>query len=135
MLLDVTTLKKYKFCDPTGNDPDLTVHQVVRPICCRGGNLSTFQNAAFLQVNVFDLGRTLNFLARSLKINLPTTDPCMYILRFAVLLDFGAKQKEVNCFPFTEDSVIISCVTCVLKIFHRNIRSKEGKLRMLLTYH
>uniref|UniRef100_A0AAF5PVZ1 B-related factor 1 n=1 Tax=Wuchereria bancrofti TaxID=6293 RepID=A0AAF5PVZ1_WUCBA len=47
------------------------------------------------QVNVFDLGRTLNFLTRSLKINLPTTDPCMYILRFAVSLDFGAKQKEV----------------------------------------
>uniref|UniRef100_A0A0R3RHB3 B-related factor 1 n=1 Tax=Elaeophora elaphi TaxID=1147741 RepID=A0A0R3RHB3_9BILA len=47
------------------------------------------------QVNVFDLGRTLNFLTRSLKINLPTTDPCMYILRFAVSLDFGTKQKEV----------------------------------------
>lgn len=49
-----------------------------------------------LQVNVFDLGRTLNFLTRSLKINLPTTDPCMYILRFAVSLDFGSKQKEVT---------------------------------------
>ncbi|MFH4976621.1 hypothetical protein AB6A40_003330 [Gnathostoma spinigerum] len=47
------------------------------------------------QVNVFDLGRTLNFLARSLKINLPTTDPCLYILRFAVLLEFGNKEKEV----------------------------------------
>uniref|UniRef100_A0A0N5ALQ2 B-related factor 1 n=1 Tax=Syphacia muris TaxID=451379 RepID=A0A0N5ALQ2_9BILA len=47
------------------------------------------------QVNVFDLGRTLNFLARSLRINLPTTDPCLYILRFAVLLEFGEKQKEV----------------------------------------
>ncbi|VDM96118.1 unnamed protein product [Thelazia callipaeda] len=47
------------------------------------------------QVNVFDLGRTLNFLTRSLRINLPTTDPCMYILRFAVLLDFGNKQREV----------------------------------------
>lgn len=47
------------------------------------------------QVNVFDLGRTLNFLARSLRINLPTTDPCLYILRFAVLLEFGDKQKEV----------------------------------------
>ncbi|KHN85330.1 Transcription factor IIIB 90 kDa subunit [Toxocara canis] len=47
------------------------------------------------QVNVFDLGRTLNFLARSLKINLPTTDPCLYILRFAVLLEFGDKEKEV----------------------------------------
>ncbi|GMT14519.1 hypothetical protein PFISCL1PPCAC_5816, partial [Pristionchus fissidentatus] len=47
------------------------------------------------QVNVYDLGRTLNFLSRSLRINLPTTDPCLYILRFAVLLEFGDKQKEV----------------------------------------
>ncbi|GMR36372.1 hypothetical protein PMAYCL1PPCAC_06567, partial [Pristionchus mayeri] len=47
------------------------------------------------QVNVYDLGRTLNFLSRSLRINLPTTDPCLYVLRFAVLLDFGDKQKEV----------------------------------------
>uniref|UniRef100_A0AAF5CYK0 B-related factor 1 n=1 Tax=Strongyloides stercoralis TaxID=6248 RepID=A0AAF5CYK0_STRER len=47
------------------------------------------------QVNVFDLGRTLNFVARSLKINLPVTDPCLYVLRFAVLLEFGDKQKEV----------------------------------------
>jgi transcription factor IIIB subunit 2 len=48
------------------------------------------------QVNVFDLGRTLNFLTRSLKINLPTTDPCLYVLRFAVMLDFGDKQKDVS---------------------------------------
>ncbi|KAI6232742.1 B-related factor 1 [Aphelenchoides fujianensis] len=50
------------------------------------------------QVNVFDLGRTLNFLTRSLKINLPTTDPCLYVLRFAILLEFGDKQKEVVTF-------------------------------------
>lgn len=48
------------------------------------------------QVNVFDLGRTLNFLTRSLKINLPTTDPCLYVLRFAIMLDFKDKQKEVS---------------------------------------
>lgn len=47
------------------------------------------------QVNVYELGRCLNFLSRSLRINLPTTDPCLYVLRFAVLLDFGDKQKEV----------------------------------------
>uniref|UniRef100_A0A914EM23 B-related factor 1 n=1 Tax=Acrobeloides nanus TaxID=290746 RepID=A0A914EM23_9BILA len=47
------------------------------------------------QVNVYDLGRALNFLTRSLKINLPTTDPCLYILRFAVMLDLGEKQKDV----------------------------------------
>ena len=53
------------------------------------------QIAAVLQVNVFELGRTLNFITRSLSINLPTTDPCLYILRFAILLDLGDKQKEV----------------------------------------
>uniref|UniRef100_A0A915CN42 Cyclin-like domain-containing protein n=1 Tax=Ditylenchus dipsaci TaxID=166011 RepID=A0A915CN42_9BILA len=47
------------------------------------------------QINIFDLGRTLNFLTRSLRINLPTTDPCLYVLRFAVMLDFADKQKEV----------------------------------------
>ncbi|KAI1727808.1 transcription factor TFIIB repeat domain-containing protein [Ditylenchus destructor] len=47
------------------------------------------------QINIFDLGRTLNFLTRSLKINLPTTDPCLYVLRFAVMLDLADKQKEV----------------------------------------
>ncbi|CAI4230112.1 unnamed protein product [Auanema sp. JU1783] len=47
------------------------------------------------QVNVFDLGRTLSFLSRSLRINLPTTDPCLYIMRFACMLEFGDKQKEV----------------------------------------
>ncbi|EYC38561.1 hypothetical protein Y032_0710g1732 [Ancylostoma ceylanicum] len=47
------------------------------------------------QVNVFDLGRTLSFLSRSLRINLPSTDPCLYIMRFACLLEFGEKQKEV----------------------------------------
>lgn len=47
------------------------------------------------QVNVFDLGRTLSFLSRSLRINLPSTDPCLYIMRFACLLEFGDKQKEV----------------------------------------
>ncbi|PAV84451.1 hypothetical protein WR25_09287 [Diploscapter pachys] len=47
------------------------------------------------QVNVFELGRTLSFISRSLRINLPTTDPCLYIMRFACLLEFGDKQKEV----------------------------------------
>lgn len=47
------------------------------------------------QVNMFDLGRTLNFLSRSLRINLPSTDPCLYIMRFACLMEFGEKQKEV----------------------------------------
>ncbi|KAK5967498.1 hypothetical protein GCK32_004904 [Trichostrongylus colubriformis] len=47
------------------------------------------------QVNMFDLGRTLNFLSRSLRINLPSTDPCLYIMRFACLMELGEKLKEV----------------------------------------
>ncbi|KAE9419154.1 hypothetical protein Angca_008316, partial [Angiostrongylus cantonensis] len=47
------------------------------------------------KVNVFDLGRTLSFLSRSLRINLPSTDPCLYVMRFACLLELGEKQKEV----------------------------------------
>lgn len=47
------------------------------------------------QINVFDLGRNLNFISRALRINLPSTDPCLYIMRFACVLDFGDKQKEV----------------------------------------
>ncbi|EGT55731.1 CBN-BRF-1 protein [Caenorhabditis brenneri] len=47
------------------------------------------------QINVFDLGRNLNFISRALRINLPSTDPCLYIMRFACVLDFGDRQKEV----------------------------------------
>ncbi|CAI5441846.1 unnamed protein product [Caenorhabditis angaria] len=47
------------------------------------------------QINVFDLGRTLNYISRALRINLPATDPCLYIIRFACMLDLGDKQKDV----------------------------------------
>uniref|UniRef100_A0A914WTK0 B-related factor 1 n=1 Tax=Plectus sambesii TaxID=2011161 RepID=A0A914WTK0_9BILA len=47
------------------------------------------------QVNVYDLGKTFSFLARALKINLPPTDPCMYVMRFASMLKFGEKEKDV----------------------------------------
>uniref|UniRef100_A0AC34FLZ1 TFIIB-type domain-containing protein n=1 Tax=Panagrolaimus sp. ES5 TaxID=591445 RepID=A0AC34FLZ1_9BILA len=47
------------------------------------------------QVNVYELGRTLQLLIRLLKINLPASDPCLYILRFAASLDLGDKQKDV----------------------------------------
>uniref|UniRef100_A0A7E4V1A2 B-related factor 1 n=1 Tax=Panagrellus redivivus TaxID=6233 RepID=A0A7E4V1A2_PANRE len=47
------------------------------------------------QVNVYELGKTLSNLTRILKIQLPTTDPCLYVLRFAIMLEFGDKQKEV----------------------------------------
>jgi transcription initiation factor TFIIIB Brf1 subunit/transcription initiation factor TFIIB len=49
-----------------------------------------------LQINIFDLGRTLNFLSRSLFIKLPPTDPCIYVLRFSVMLDLGDKQNDVS---------------------------------------
>uniref|UniRef100_A0A915EHS2 B-related factor 1 n=1 Tax=Ditylenchus dipsaci TaxID=166011 RepID=A0A915EHS2_9BILA len=47
------------------------------------------------QINLFDLGKTLTFITRVLKINLPITDPCLYILRFAVLLELQDKQQEI----------------------------------------
>lgn len=50
---------------------------------------------SLFKINIFDLGRTLNFLTRSLYIKLPTTDPCMYVLRFVAVLDIGDKQREV----------------------------------------
>ncbi|KAE9551095.1 hypothetical protein FO519_005692 [Halicephalobus sp. NKZ332] len=47
------------------------------------------------EVNVYELGRTLNLLTRFLNIHLPMTDPCLYVLRFAIMLEFGDKQKQV----------------------------------------
>uniref|UniRef100_A0A183CG80 B-related factor 1 n=1 Tax=Globodera pallida TaxID=36090 RepID=A0A183CG80_GLOPA len=66
-------------------------------MACRSENTShlllDFSDAT--QINIFELGRTLNFLTRSLFIKLPPTDPCMYVLRFSAMLDFGDQQKEV----------------------------------------
>ncbi|MEE6493939.1 hypothetical protein FKM82_016972, partial [Ascaphus truei] len=49
-----------------------------------------------LQVNVYVLGKTFLLLARELCINAPTIDPCLYIPRFAHMLEFGDKNHEVS---------------------------------------
>uniref|UniRef100_A0A8C9TZA7 Transcription factor IIIB 90 kDa subunit n=1 Tax=Scleropages formosus TaxID=113540 RepID=A0A8C9TZA7_SCLFO len=50
----------------------------------------------FPQVNVYVLGRTFLLLARELCINAPAIDPCLYIPRFAHMLEFGDKNHEVS---------------------------------------
>ncbi|XP_067411037.1 transcription factor IIIB 90 kDa subunit isoform X1 [Emydura macquarii macquarii] len=49
-----------------------------------------------LQVNVYVLGKTFLLLARELCINAPAIDPCLYIPRFAHMLEFGAKNQKVS---------------------------------------
>ncbi|XP_068573665.1 transcription factor IIIB 90 kDa subunit-like [Cebidichthys violaceus] len=49
-----------------------------------------------LQVNVYMLGRTFLVLSRELCINAPAIDPCLYIPRFAQLLEFGEKNHDVS---------------------------------------
>uniref|UniRef100_H2TBB2 Transcription factor IIIB 90 kDa subunit n=1 Tax=Takifugu rubripes TaxID=31033 RepID=H2TBB2_TAKRU len=49
-----------------------------------------------LAVNVYVLGRTFLTLSRELCINAPAIDPCLYIPRFAQLLEFGEKNHEVS---------------------------------------
>uniref|UniRef100_A0A8C4ZSF1 B-related factor 1 n=1 Tax=Gadus morhua TaxID=8049 RepID=A0A8C4ZSF1_GADMO len=49
-----------------------------------------------VQVNVYILGRTFLVLARELCINAPAIDPCLYIPRFAQLLEFGEKNRDVS---------------------------------------
>ncbi|XP_068198534.1 transcription factor IIIB 90 kDa subunit-like isoform X2 [Antennarius striatus] len=49
-----------------------------------------------LQVNVYILGKTFLLLARELCINAPAIDPCLYIPRFAHMLEFGGKTHEVS---------------------------------------
>nr|XP_043904743.1 transcription factor IIIB 90 kDa subunit-like isoform X2 [Solea senegalensis] len=49
-----------------------------------------------LQVNVYILGKTFLLLARELCINAPAIDPCLYIPRFAHMLDFGTKTHDVS---------------------------------------
>uniref|UniRef100_A0A671VXU7 Transcription factor IIIB 90 kDa subunit n=1 Tax=Sparus aurata TaxID=8175 RepID=A0A671VXU7_SPAAU len=47
-------------------------------------------------VNVYILGKTFLLLARELCINAPAIDPCLYIPRFAHMLEFGVKTHEVS---------------------------------------
>ncbi|XP_041951142.1 BRF1 RNA polymerase III transcription initiation factor subunit b [Alosa sapidissima] len=49
-----------------------------------------------LQVNVYILGKTFLLLARELCINAPAVDPCLYIPRFAHMLEFREKTHEVS---------------------------------------
>uniref|UniRef100_A0AAY4B7R2 Transcription factor IIIB 90 kDa subunit n=1 Tax=Denticeps clupeoides TaxID=299321 RepID=A0AAY4B7R2_9TELE len=49
-----------------------------------------------LQVNVYILGKTFLVLARELCINAPAIDPCLYIPRFAQMLEFGEKNHDVS---------------------------------------
>uniref|UniRef100_A0A8C2WU12 B-related factor 1 n=1 Tax=Cyclopterus lumpus TaxID=8103 RepID=A0A8C2WU12_CYCLU len=49
-----------------------------------------------LQVNVYILGKTFLLLARELCINAPAIDPCLYIPRFAHMLEFGLQTHEVS---------------------------------------
>lgn len=49
-----------------------------------------------LQVNVYILGKTFLLLARELCINAPAIDPCLYVPRFAHMLDFGEHTHQVS---------------------------------------
>ncbi|KAK0130756.1 Transcription factor IIIB subunit [Merluccius polli] len=49
-----------------------------------------------LQVNVYILGKTFLLLSRELYINAPAIDPCLYIPRFAHMLEFGDKTHQVS---------------------------------------
>ncbi|XP_053301314.1 BRF1 RNA polymerase III transcription initiation factor subunit b isoform X2 [Pleuronectes platessa] len=49
-----------------------------------------------LQVNVYILGKTFLLLARELCINAPAIDPCLYIPRFAHMMEFGVRTHEVS---------------------------------------
>ncbi|XP_051942125.1 BRF1 RNA polymerase III transcription initiation factor subunit a [Hippocampus zosterae] len=49
-----------------------------------------------VQVNVYTLGKTFLALSKDLCIKPPAIDPCLYIPRFAQLLEFGDKNHDVS---------------------------------------
>lgn len=49
-----------------------------------------------LQICCYELGRTYLKLSQALCINVPSVDPCLYILRFASRLEFGPKTQQVT---------------------------------------
>ncbi|XP_043276945.1 transcription factor IIIB 90 kDa subunit isoform X2 [Venturia canescens] len=49
-----------------------------------------------LQICVHELGRTYLRFTQALCINIPSMDPCLYIMRFANKLEFGEKTHEVS---------------------------------------
>ncbi|XP_065371662.1 transcription factor IIIB 90 kDa subunit [Calliphora vicina] len=48
------------------------------------------------QICSYELGRTYLKLSNALCINIPSVDPCLYIMRFANKLQFGGKTHEVS---------------------------------------
>nr|AAF72066.1 RNA polymerase III transcription factor BRF [Drosophila melanogaster] len=48
------------------------------------------------QICSYELGRTYLKLSHALCINIPSLDPCLYIMRFANRLQLGAKTHEVS---------------------------------------
>lgn len=48
------------------------------------------------QICSYELGRTYLKLSNALCINIPSVDPCIYIMRFANRLQFGSKTQEVS---------------------------------------
>uniref|UniRef100_A0A8C0K3R2 Transcription factor IIIB 90 kDa subunit n=1 Tax=Canis lupus dingo TaxID=286419 RepID=A0A8C0K3R2_CANLU len=65
-------------------------------LVCRTEGTPRILCCASAPVNVYVLGKTFLLLARELCINAPAIDPCLYIPRFAHLLEFGEKNHEVS---------------------------------------
>ncbi|XP_011301532.1 transcription factor IIIB 90 kDa subunit [Fopius arisanus] len=49
-----------------------------------------------LQIDVHELGRTYLKLTNALCINIPSMDPCLFIMKYALKLEFGEKTNEVS---------------------------------------
>ncbi|KAH0546796.1 transcription factor IIIB 90 kDa subunit-like isoform X1 [Cotesia glomerata] len=49
-----------------------------------------------LQIDVYELGRTYLKFITAFSLTMPSMDPCLYIIRYASKLDFGAKTHEVS---------------------------------------
>uniref|UniRef100_A0A672MBR8 Transcription factor IIIB 90 kDa subunit-like n=1 Tax=Sinocyclocheilus grahami TaxID=75366 RepID=A0A672MBR8_SINGR len=69
---------------------------VVSKHLTRGRKMTHVIAACLYLVNVYILGKTFLLLARELCINAPAVDPCLYIPRFAHMLEFGEKTHEVS---------------------------------------
>lgn len=48
-----------------------------------------------LQISSFKLGKAYLQMSEALSINIPLTDPCIYVMRFANGMEFGDKTKRV----------------------------------------
>ncbi|XP_063985755.1 transcription factor IIIB 90 kDa subunit [Diachasmimorpha longicaudata] len=49
-----------------------------------------------LQIDVHELGRTYLKFTNALCINIPSMDPCIFIMKYALKLEFGDKTNEVS---------------------------------------